>query len=554
MNAPRPDLPGRFAGICAIVCFIVGSLLWLGPDIARKDIFNGDAAHHVFWLYRYADPELFPDDLSIEYFGSGAVAPLGYRYFYAGIARYVDVLTASEWMSVVLLGITVFIAWLLGRELALRRESESDARLVGLFCVAATLAVLPQTDLVPAMGFQRTFALPLTLLCLWALISRRYVWVGVSWLAAALFYPVIIAVLGLAACIVFLLDLIRDRRMPPAWIANGIFGILAISIILAFATTPPDVGPGVSYEQALAMPEFGRGGRQVLFGTGLGGAIFRHHRTGLGWSPYAVALMVGAVLLTAALGYRKLIPRPALVLAGTGVGLWLLARLTLFDLYLPNRHSRYTLAAMFIVALALAAYAMVRQVTTMLVDRPATTRAVISLAQLAAPIVVAIALTPSAIADWKKPVDESLERTYAYLETLPPDTVIAAHPDVANYIPLRSKRSVLASTEGWIAFMLGYHARMTPRIEASLRAAYATDWSQVESVLRPYDVDVIVSSAESFNATSYHPPLDGLAQDLLEKGRRDNFALADPPADRVLFRDGDYIVVRLDPRPEADSP
>jgi len=535
----------RALQVSALLCLALAALLWTGPHLARQDLFNGDAAHHVFWFYQYADPELFPNDLSIEYFGSNSVAPLGYRSLYAALAPVVDVLAAAEWISVVLLALSGLLAWKLGAALG----EDRDRELKGLLALAAMLVLLPQADLLPAMGFQRSFALPITLLCLWALVAHRYAWVGVAWVAAALVYPIVIPVLGLAACLVFLAELERERRMPAYWISNAVLGIAAIAIVVFGSGTPDNVGPAVSYEQALTMPEFGPQGRQVLFGTDWNSDWFRHHRTGLGWSPWALLAMLAALGVAVALGYRRLIPPAALVLTVTGVGLWLIARLTLFDLYLPNRHSRWSLAALLIVALAAGGYAVIRFATSRLKARfPAAEHGVEWLAGAAAPVFIVALLAPTALANWQRPLDLDLERSYAFIAGLPKDTLVAAHPDLADYVPLRSRRSVLASTEGWIAFMLGYHERMTPRIAASLEAAYATSWDEFEAALAPYGADVMLSGPSVFAQQSYHPPLDGFARDLIERGRGKGFVLQHPPAERVLFQSGDYVVVRIGTR------
>jgi hypothetical protein len=530
--------------VSVIVCFLIAALLWAGPDIAREDIFEDDAAHHIFWFYRYADPALFPNDLSLEYFTSGAVAPVGYKALYAVLAPLFDVLEVAEWMSVVLLGATVALAWMIGRALGDGRDGE----IKGLLCAVVMIGLLPQSDLLPPMGFQRTFAMPLTLLCLWALVAKRYVWVGVSWILAALFYPIVIAVIGLASTIVFLIDLIRDRRMPDHWIWNGVLGVVALAIVLLFSTTPEAVGPSVSFEQAMAMPEFGPEGRQALFGTDWKNGLFRHHRTGLGWSPWMMLIMVGAVALASILGHRREISAPVVVVGVTGLVLWLAARLTLFDLYLPNRHSRYAIAVLLIVAVAVAGYAVLRTgvgLVSKIFAEPS--KRVAQGVAVLAPFIVMGALAPVAWADLQRPVDEDLERTYDFLATLPKQTLIAAHPDLADYIPLRSKRSVLASTEGWIAFMLGYHERTTPRVAASLEAAFATDWESFTAALAPYGVDVFVSSEEVFTKSVYNPPLDSLASELFAQGLREGFALRNPPEEHVLFRSGDYVVVEVSP-------
>ena len=525
----------------ALLCVVIAISAWLGPTLTRTDLFNNDAAHHLYWLYKFADPALFPNDLSIEYFSSNSVAPRGYTALYAAIAPSVDLLFASKLVSVLLLGITAWFAWLLGKASFPERPFLS-----GMLAVAATMALLATIDLLPSLGLQRTFATPLTLMCLWALIARRYQWVGVSWLAAALVYPVIVPVLGLAAGFVFLGELVRLRQMPPWWWLNGIFGIAAIATVLAGRGVPDHIGPMVSYAQASQMAEFGPGGRQQLFGTGWTSYWFHHHRTGLGVGPKVLLATALAGLLALALRGRRAIPAPVLVMALTGIALWFAARLVLFDLYLPNRHSRWTMAASIVVVLAVAAAAALVWLQTVVSERRAVPPWVMpAIAAIAAPLTVAIALFPSAIQAWRTPVDRDLEQAYAFIAQLPKDTLVAAHPDLADFVPLRTRRSVLASTEVSIAFMLGYYQALEPRIEASLRAAYATDWNEFDALLAPFGVDVVITHPSVWAANGYPPPYDSLVTQLAQSGRESSFVLRHPPVDRILFQSGDTFVVRV---------
>ena len=81
------------------------------------------------------------------------------------------------------------------------------------------------------MGFQRTFALPITLLCLWASVARRYASGSVcrGWPRPSS-TPIVIPVLGIASGIVFLRDVPPERRLPPG--GNGMAGQGAIAIAL----------------------------------------------------------------------------------------------------------------------------------------------------------------------------------------------------------------------------------------------------------------------------------------------------------------------------------
>ena len=91
--------------VSAILCVALMAILWTGPYVVRDDLFSGDAAHHVFWFYQFANPALFPNDLSIEYFASDSVAPSGYRAFYAVLTSWFDAQRAAEWVAVAAGGI-----------------------------------------------------------------------------------------------------------------------------------------------------------------------------------------------------------------------------------------------------------------------------------------------------------------------------------------------------------------------------------------------------------------------------------------------------------------
>lgn len=532
----------------AVACAVVTGLLWSVAVLFRPDRFSDDARQHMFWLYRYADPSLFPNDPAAAYFSSTAVSPWGYRSVYALLAAHLDALLAAKLVALALLLVALWLAWLLGVAVA-RRAAPDDverASLTGLFCVVATAVLLPLVDLLPNVGFQRTWSLPLTLLCLWALVARRYLGVGVSWLIASLTYPVLIPVLGLTATLVFGWEWMRERKLPAWWHANAALGLAAIAIASVGSKVPAGFGPSVTGAQAKAMPEFSPAGRQNLgLHDGLS-AVFTSDRTGLGWSPWLLAVVVVLACLAVFLGSRASVPKPVSApvwtMALVGVGLWLVARFTLFTLYLPNRHTRYSLGAFAIVVFGVAICALVQPLLKRFGER--RQRVIVAVA-LVAPLAVAGALLPTAAHEFTSVPDADKEAAYAFLRQLPRDSVIAAHPDAANSIPLRTRRSVLASTEESVAFQQGYHDLMKPRIEAELRASYAAEWDEVEAALAPFDVDVFVVVPDMWDWGTYYSPYAGMTSKLYARAAAHQFALKEPPADRVLFRSGDVYVVRV---------
>jgi hypothetical protein len=164
---------------------------------------------------------------------------------------------------------------------------------------------------------------------------------------------------------------------------------------------------------------------------------------------------------------------------------------------------------------------------------------------IAAPILCALVLLPTAWRAWSTPVDQDLENAYRYIAGLPVDTLVAAHPDLADFIPLRTRRSVLASTEESQPFVLGFYRKMKPLLEDSLRGAYATRWSDIDNILGARGVSAMLTAPSVWSANDYFEPFRSLVHQLRDEGNKQGFVLKHPTPDRVLFHSGDVYVVRV---------
>src|SRR6185369_4136156 len=61
----------------------VSFLMGYGPlrqAFSGDYVLQDDSRQHIFWLERFVDPNLFPNDRIVDYFQS--VAPVGYQKFY----------------------------------------------------------------------------------------------------------------------------------------------------------------------------------------------------------------------------------------------------------------------------------------------------------------------------------------------------------------------------------------------------------------------------------------------------------------------------------------
>jgi hypothetical protein len=507
----------------------IATALWILPELVRQDLYDGDAAHHVYWTYKYADPDLFPDDFGSEYFANPAIVPKGYDALYRVLTPVLDAQVASELVGAALFALALFLAWRVGSYAAGAHPAMAGWAMMLLIAVA-----ISELHLLPPMGLQRAFALPLTLAAVLALMRGRLVLLGFVFLAAALFYPIVCATLGICSALYLGLRLLRERRLPQGWLPLLVLGSTALFVI-SLASTPEAIGPMVTKAQALAMPEFGPGGRQGLFGEGLR-ALFAHHRTGLGFPPKWVLLSLGVAGFLAWRRSLGEVPGVAWALLGAALLVWVVSRLTLFLLYLPERHTVWALP----VTLGMLAATSVPAVVQLVGHR-------IARSAMAVAGTLALAFHAWGMLDqWKTPRDADLEAAYEYLRTLPPDTLVAAHPVDADDVQMRARRSVLVSQETSISFMLGYYGRAKERLEASLRATYATDWCTVDALGSRWGVDVFLVTAYPWEYIGYDEPLNSLAQSLFEEGRSQGFVLRDPPPGRILFESGDVTVVRVE--------
>ena len=68
----------------SLIFTAVYAILALQQAFSSEYVVQDDARQHVFWMLRFIEPNLFPDNLIADYFQS--VAPAGYSNFYRGFA------------------------------------------------------------------------------------------------------------------------------------------------------------------------------------------------------------------------------------------------------------------------------------------------------------------------------------------------------------------------------------------------------------------------------------------------------------------------------------
>ena len=510
---------------------ILYSSLALKQAFADPFIVQDDARQHVFWMQRFLDPELFPNDLIADYFQS--VAPWGYRLLYRiGAWLTIEPFTFNKLLP---LPITLVIT---------------------LYCFRLTLALLP----VPFAAFTstvllnqtlwmnsdvasatpRAFIYPLLVAFLYYVVQGKLWPCLITLLLQGLFYPqTLLLSLG-----VFTLRLVRWRKEQPwlqpwkklAWSdrTQRRFSLIAFAtafaILLIYAMQSSAYGPTISKAEALKLPEFFAGGRSSFFSDDFfkywlrGRSGILHHKL---FTPATQAL--GLLLPFFFLGK----PRLALLkhsqklgiisqLFLTSIGMFFIAHLLLFKLHLPSRYVEHSLRIGLSVGAAILITSWIDSLITWAklslnlagqIKRRLVSSSIIAL------LLVSILLYPMSMKRFVSPgyVTEGYPNFYGFLAEQPKDILIASLSRRADNVGSFSARSVLASREHSIPYHMGYYRPLRDRLQRIIAAQYSPDLAAAEALIQAEGITHWLLDEKSFDSIAladddwllqYQPQMD----------------------------------------------
>ena len=548
--APRPL---AVAAAWLAVALVLSGLFvarTMAPALQGPGVIQDDARQHVFWMWRWTDPALFPNDLIADYFA--AQAPAGYTTLYWLLVRVVDPLAAGKLVPP-FLGLAAALFTFL---FVLRLSRLPSAAF--LTTILATWYVWQYDDL--PSGSPRAFLLPLLAAQLWLLaVGRRWPAVAVAVLGA-LFYPtagaLMTAILGAR--------LLRLDCWPPRlsrdradWLAVVVAGALALLFVLP-TLLAGGFGPAVSADAARAMPEFAPGGRNAFFVPNPYDYWIASYRGGLDLRVYDVAyprvpILFGLAALAALLPLTLVARLCAAATARSELSLlvhvllasfalFFLAHLVLFRLYLPSRFVQWSLPLVLAVAAGVGLTLLFELVTGRL------TGALGTAARATLPLAFAVGLTLHPARYDGNFVPDRYPRVTAFLSAQPPDTLVAAVPTEADSVPSFAQRPVLTAREYALAYHTGYYAELSRRTRDLIDAYYTDSPRRVREVADRYGIDYFLVNRTAYDpvtfadawAGEFEPYVSEIRGQLRRSGR---YALLDETRRCGLFTEGNVTVV-----------
>ncbi len=542
----------------AVVC----GWLALKEGFSSEWIVQDDARQHIFWMLRYLDPQLYPDDLIADYFQS--VAPVGYTSLYKlAVAAGISPLIFNKLLPPVIGLISTWYGFLLCKQIFP----------LPLGCVIASL-LLNQTlwmkdDIIT--GTPRAFVYPFLLAFLYYFAKRSLIPCAITIALLGMFYPQCVF-LASGMLILQLFEWQGIRPSPSRDRDNYYFCFIGLAVafvvMLPYAFHVSEFGPTITRAEALQLPDFYDKGRAKFFKYNFWDYIFGGGRSGLlPRSLYSPETLRFGFLLPIIINFKGKFPIIKhitekiwllLHLIVVSVVMFALAHAFLFKLHLPSRYTGYS----FRIILAFAAGivltsildALWRQLELKIPQNGLNIRIIgqkILTGLLGGAIAIAILFYPSLEENFPNTQYRTGEATalYEFFRQQPKDIMIASLVREADNLPTFAQRSILVSREYAIPYHMGYYRPFRQRAIDLIKAQYSSNIEVVTEFIRKYDITfwlwseaiLIPDYVHDNNWIRQHKPVAQTAIDGLRQGKIP--ALMDYKDSCAVFAQGQYTVI-----------
>ncbi|MEG4072219.1 hypothetical protein QUA30_05955 [Microcoleus sp. Pol14C2] len=471
-------------------------VLGLKQAFSAEYMVQDDARQHVFWMMRFVDPELFPNDFIANYFQS--VAPAGYStlyklaatvgihplFFHKILPLFLGLISTYYCFGLCLemlpVAMTGFIAsLLLNQHMWMTDDLASTTPRAFIYPIfLAFLYYLSRSSLLPCLGAIALIGLfypPYALVAAGILVLRLLCWKNGG------------------------LHFSGDRT-NYLFCSTGL-GVIFL-VMLPYALDNSEFGPTYTAAEAKQMAEFVPNGRNAFFRpnpkdywlTGRGSGMFPKSL----FTPvtHCVGLLFPLLLfLRSAFPLANQIQRQIWLLLQlflASLAMFFAAHATIFKLYQPGRYTAYSLRFIIVLISAIA--------LTLIIDgvghwasKTATTLDVKNLVALitTATIAIPVVLYPCLVEKFPTVgyVEGKMPGLYKFFQQQPKEILIASIAAETDNLPTFSQRSVLVAKEYAVPYQKGYYSKYRQRLNDLIRAQYTPDRAVLQNFINQYGVD-----------------------------------------------------------------
>jgi hypothetical protein len=497
---------------------MVFAVVYAGMALHRafesSGVIQDDARQHIFWMQRFIDPELFPNDLIADYFQ--AVAPLGYTILYQ-IANFLGI------HPLVFCRIVPSILGIISTPFAFGISIEILPVPVAGFVGALLMNQIIWLKDDVASGTPRAFIYPIFLAFIYYVLRSNIWGIAISIGLTGLFYPQYVFV-GLSILILRLLTWKEGRLRFYAHPRDlKIFGIsfaVAFVVMVIYALQSIEFGPAMNRAEALQSVEFFENGRNPFFSENIFDFWFNSRRSGMfPKSLFTPATQCLALLFPVLFLFRPAFPLLDRIKPGiwvmfqlfvSSVMMFLLAHAFLFKLHLPNRYTgislRIVVAVITIVAFTVILDALLNWIEVKGQVKSEKKEVIPRKVQkivaggLIGVMTISLLFYPSFVPFFPLVKYEQADRPelYEFFQQQPKDALTASLSGEINQLPTFAQRSILMGREYAISYHTGYYQQVNQRTTDLIKAHYSQNLEELQTFIQKYGIDLFLIELYAF--------------------------------------------------------
>jgi hypothetical protein len=488
---------------------VIYSLLVLQQALDGNYIVQDDARKHIFWMGRFLNPELFPNDLIADFFQS--VEPIGLIAIYRFFTLFnLDPMQVNYYLP---LGLGIVLTYY-------------------CFGICFQLFPVPMAAFVAATllnqsiwmkdifvaAIASSFSYPLFFGFLYYLLVESSLGIMTFIVLEGLFYPPCV-LLSAGMIIIKLLKWKTAKINTISHLRKGNFYLLGVVtsgiLLLSYLLNSSEYGPIISKAEAITLPEFYPVGRASFFNDNpieywllgirsgmLPRGILTPVTLGLGLLfPILLKFPQQFPLIQKVRSSITFIPQLLII----SISLFFAAHLLLFRLFLPNRYTSHSFYLIIAIMAGITITVLMDSLFKIIINslpQPHKLSLISSFISLFIIIflVITIIFYPSFLEKFTAPnyIQPQESELYDFLSQYPDYTHVASLSEAADNIPAFAKLPVLTAWEYAIPYQTGYYDQIRQRTLDLIQAQYSLNLQPMNDLIQQYQVDLILLDSQAF--------------------------------------------------------
>lgn len=526
----------------------VYSLLALREAFSSEYVVQDDARQHVFWMMRFMEPDLFPQDWMADYFQS--VAPVGYTTIYRIFASLgINPLLFHKLLPPVLMLITT--GYIFGVSLQLL-----PIPITGFISAQLLNYSLWQRDDVIS-GTPVAFVYPLFGAILYYLLRRSLIPCLISLGLLGTFYPQVVLVI--AGTLILRLFTIQNQRIQFSTDKRDYqfcFAGLGVAflVLVPYSLKSSAFGSTITGSEAKLLHTFSPKGWSVFFEKTPRAFWFCGKRSGMlpfEWCrlPHKNLLLTPVSVWTTLLftpfmarfssyfPLRKRVSQDIILLPQVLIAsltCFLIAHALIFKLHLPNRYTEHSfrilipLAAGVVITLALDALLQNLQQQSQKIGKAVLSLSGVVLLSCAVLFYPNLLTAKGVEFPYTNYILGRVPQVYQFLEAQPKNIAIASLNPEANNLPAFTLRSLVVGGQGFaLPYHKKYYAEIEKRTQDLIQAQYSPDLQDVKNFIQQYQVrfwllyfdDLTLEGFKQVNWDEEYPQAAAKVKEQLQQGK-----------------------------------